>query len=296
MARDPSKLIAVSVTVAVLAIAILLGGLLYLEYQSNPWTRDAHLRADVIAIAARVQGPIVDLAIKDNERVQKGQLLFEIDPTDYMNAAAIAQSTLDQRTAELNNAREQLERRQRLFDSKVIAKEEIDTATANFQAAKAAYEGAANSLRQAKLNISYTKVFAPANGYVTGLTFGAGTYVQTGQPLFALIDSDSYYLTAYFKETVLKNLEPGRSVSIHFAPRPFEGFNGTIESLGWAIYQADASTQNLLPNVAPTVDWVRLTQRYPVRIRLDAEVRKLPLKIGVTASVRVRDRSDSSEK
>lgn len=198
MARDPSKLIGVSVTVAVLAIAILLGGLLYLEYQSNPWTRDAHLRADVIAIAARVQGPIVDLAIKDNERVQKGQLLFEIDPTDYMNAAAIAQSTLDQRTAEFNNAREQLERRKRLFDAKVIAKEEIDTATAHFQGAKAAYEGAANSLRQAKLNLSYTKVFAPANGYVTGLNFGVGTYVQTGQPLFALIDSDSYYLTAYF--------------------------------------------------------------------------------------------------
>ena len=70
-------------------------------------------------------------------------------------------------------------------------------------------------------------------------------------------------------------------------PRERAEFGGAIESLGWAVYQTDTGVQNLLPAVAPTVDWVRLTQRYPVRIRLDEEARKLPLKIGVTASVRV---------
>lgn len=289
MAIEPSKLIAVLVTAATLACAAVLGGLLYQEYHANPWTRDAHVRADVIAIAARVQGPIVKLAVRDNEKVQRGQFLFEIDPTDYLNAAAIAQSTLEQRRAELANAQQQFDRRAKLFQNRVIAKEEYDDAVATLNASKAIFLGTEDALRQARQNLAYTKVYAPANGYLSGVTFGLGTYVQVGNPLFALVDSDSFYLTALFKETVLRGITPGRPVSIRFAPRPLEEFRGTIESLGWAIYQTDGGSQNLLPSITPTVDWVRLTQRYPVRIRLECEARNLPLKIGVTASVRVLD-------
>ena len=77
------------------------------------------------------------------------------------------------------------------------------------------------------------------------------------------------------------------TVAGRFAPRPGQEFHGTIESLGWGISDNDAAYSFSLPSVAPTVDWVRLTQRYPVRIKLDADALKLPLKIGVTASVRV---------
>jgi RND family efflux transporter, MFP subunit len=287
MAREAKSLIAFLVTGSLLALAVILAWLLYTEYYSNPWTRDAHVRANVIEIAPRVAGPIVSLAVSDNALVQRGQLLFEIDPSDYHNALAIAQSVFDQRQAELVNAQAAFDRSQRLLGTKVISKGENDAATATFESAKALYEGSFAALRQAKLNLEYTKVYAPATGYVSGVTFGLGTYVQTGKPVFVLIDRESYWVTALFKETVLPSLTPGRPVSIRFAPRPGQEFHGTIESLGWGISDNDAGYSMSLPSIAPTVDWVRLTQRYPVRIRLGADALKLPLKIGVTASVRV---------
>jgi RND family efflux transporter MFP subunit len=286
---DPKakNLIPYLVTGSLLALAGILVWLLCTEYHANPWTRDAHVRANVIEIAPRVAGPIVKLAVTDNAEVQKGQLLFEIDPSDYENAVAIAESNIHQRKAELVNAEAAFDRSKRLLGSSVISKGENDLATASFESAKALYEGSIAALRQAKLNLEYTKVYAPANGYVTGVTFGLGTYVQTGQPVFVLIDRDSFWVTALFKETVLPSLKIGRPVSILFAPRPNEEFHGTIESLGWGITDNDGGYSATLPTIAPTVDWVRLTQRYPVRIKLDGDALKLPLKVGVTASVRV---------
>ena len=289
MARETKNVVALLVTGSLLVLAGILAWLLYSEYHANPWTRDAHVRANVIEIAPRVAGPIVKLSVADNAQVQRGQLLFEIDPADYLDALAIAQSVFDQRHAELVNAEAAFDRSQRLLNTKVVSKGEHDAATASFQAAKALYEGAGAALRQAKLNLGYTKVYAPANGYVSGVTFGLGTYVQTGQPVFVLIDRESYWVTALFKETVLPSLRPGRPVSIRFAPRPWLEFHGTIESLGWGISDDDAGYSTSLPAIAPTVDWVRLTQRYPVRIKLGDDALKLPLKVGVTASVRVLD-------
>jgi multidrug resistance efflux pump len=285
MAREAKNLVAFLVTGSVLIVAGILAWLLYTEYHSNPWTRDAHVRANVIQIAPRVAGPIVTLAVEDNASVERGQLLFEIDPSDYQNALAIAQSAFDQKQAEFVNAQADFSRSQRLFATNVISKGENDLAIATFQSAKALYQGSSAALRQAKLNLDYTKVYAPASGYVSGVTFGLGTYVQIGKPVFVLIDRDSYWVTALFKETVLPSLKPGRPVSIRFAPRPGQDFHGTIESLGWGISDSDAGYSFSLPSIAPTVDWVRLTQRYPVRIKLDADALKLPLKIGVTATV-----------
>lgn len=287
MAPKAKNLIGVLITCSLLALAGILGWLLYTEYHANPWTRDAHVRANVIEIAPRVAGPIVKLAVADNAPVQRGQLLFEIDPSDYENALAVAKSIFNQRQAELVNAEAAFSRSQRLLGSSVISRGENDLATASFQSAKALYEGSLATLRQAKLNLEYTKVYAPATGYVTGVTFGLGTYVQTGKPVFVLIDRESFWVTALFKETVLPSLKPGRPVSIRFAPRPGEEYHGTIESLGWGITDNDGGYSATLPTIAPTVDWVRLTQRYPVRIKLDADALKLPLKVGVTASVRV---------
>jgi RND family efflux transporter MFP subunit len=287
MVRDPKKFISIVVTLATLAVGVVFAVLLYAEYHEDPWTRDAHVRANIIEIAPRVEGPIVALPVTDNQKVQRGQLLFQIDPTDYENAVAIAQATLRQRKAELVNAQEAYERRVRLSKGNVISKEEYDAATATFQTAQAAYFGAEQALARAQLDLSYTKVYAPANGYLSGVTFGVGTYVQTGKPLFVLVDSDSFWVTGYFKETVLRSLQVGRPVSIRFAPRPLEVYHGTIESLGWVIFDQDAQHSELIPEVNPTVDWVRLTQRYPIRIRIDDEAKKLPLKVGVTATVQV---------
>jgi len=287
MVRDPKKFISVVITSATLVAGLVFAGLLYLEYHQNPWTRDAHVRTNIIEIAPRVEGPIIALPVTDNQKVQRGQLLFEIDPTDYENAVAIAESNLRQRKAELLNAQQSFDRRVKLSKGNVISKEEYDTATASLQAAQAVCSGAERALAKAKLNLSYTKVYAPANGYLSGVTFGVGTYVQTGKPLFVLVDSDSFWVTGYFKETALASLQVGRPVTIRFSPRPLQVFHGTIESLGWVIFDQDAQHSDLVPEVAPTVDWVRLTQRFPVRIRLDADAKKLPLKVGVTASVQV---------
>src|ERR1700733_14587893 len=167
MALNAKNTVPFLVTGSVLALAGILAWLLYTEYHTNPWTRDAHVRANVIEIAPRVAGPIVSLSVEDNAPVQRGQLLFEIDPSDFQNALAIAQSVFDQRQAEFVNAQAAFTRSQRLFATSVISKGENDSATASFQSAKALYEGSYVALQEAKLNLSYTKVYAPANGYVS---------------------------------------------------------------------------------------------------------------------------------
>ena len=287
MASKLAKIVGVGVTLGVLTVAVGLAGRLWREYDLHPWTRDAEVRAQVVSVAPQVKGPVARLAVRDNESVQKGQLLFEIDPTDYRIALDVARASRDKLRADAEIARKTYDRRQKLVTGKVISTEEFDTAEATWRAAQAQAEGAEAGVHQAEQNLGYCRVVSPVNGYVSGITFDVGAYALAGAPLFVVVDRDSFWVSAVFKETALPALLPGRKVNLWFAPLPGRTFTGTVESTGWAVASADFATQAGLPDIAPTIDWVRLTRRFPVRIHLDAEAAALPLKIGATASVKV---------
>jgi multidrug resistance efflux pump len=148
-------------------------------------------------------------------------------------------------------------------------------------------------LEAAELQLSYTEIYPPVDGYITNLNVSEGAYVSVGQQLLALVDIKSFWIAAYFKETQLRNMATGSRVQITLLGHEDEPFEGTVQSVGWGIFVQDGSSgtaTTLLPSVSPTIDWVRLAQRFPVRIRLQEKC-PVPLRIGQTASVAVYSRT-----
>jgi multidrug efflux system membrane fusion protein len=120
------------------------------------------------------------------------------------------------------------------------------------------------------LDLSYTRVVAPADGYVTNLNQPAGNYVSKGQKILSIVKSDSWFVYANFKETQLRHIKPGQTAIIYFPAYSSRRFAGVVEGIAWAILPQDYSPGTLLPEMEPTVDWVRLAQRFPVRVRFAA--------------------------
>lgn len=290
------SLLKVCVTLGVVAVAIGLGLLVWRDYLIYPWTRDGQVRAYVVGIAARVDGPMVEVAVKDNQWVDRGDLLFEIDPTDYEQRVASAQAAINSATVAAENLAREVERRRGLVAQNLISLEEFQTIETQYAEAVAAIAVDEAELELAQLNLSYTKVYATVDGYVTNLQVAEGTYVTTGQPLVALVDASSFWIWGYFKETDLKGIKPGDRAMVRFMGHYSEPLEGRVESIGWGIYQEDGSEgENLLPYVRPTVDWVRLAQRFPVRVELVDAPEDIPLRIGMTASVMVLPENYSGE-
>jgi multidrug resistance efflux pump len=158
----------------------------------------------------------------------------------------------------------------------------LGDANAQIRQAKAA-------LDQAKLNLEFTQVRAPTNGYVTNLRLSIGSHVVANQPALALVDTASYWVDGYFKENVIAGIKPGDNAVVTLMTYPDRPIKGIVDSLGWGIYQQDGSTAgNLLPRISPTFEWIRLAQRIPVRIRLIEVPEDIKMRIGTTCSVLVR--------
>jgi len=273
-----------TITLCVVLLAALAAFGMYERYTTKPWTRDGQVRANIVGIASRVAGPIVQIPIRDNQPVKKGDLLFEIDPATYIAAVNNAQAKLEQTQAAAIQANQELSRQTQLYQTKVNDLRDLQNAQDSLAAAQANTASAQANLELAQLNLQYTKVFAPVNGYLTNMNTSSGTYVYAGQQLLALVDSDSFWVAAYFKETQLHNVQEGGPVTITFIGRENQPFEGVVESLAWGIFDPDGSTVDLLPKVNQTIDWVRLPNRFPVRVKITGAP-PIPLRIGQTISV-----------
>jgi len=129
-------------------------------------------------------------------------------------------------------------------------------------------------------------VRAPVDGYVTNLKLRYGTQTVANQPALALIDSNSFWVYGFFKETQIRNVRPGNKTVIKLMTYPDQPLDGVVEGTGWGISQQDGqSDADLLPTINPTFDWIRLAQRIPVRIRLTRIPEDVELRVGTTASV-----------
>lgn len=145
------------------------------------------------------------------------------------------------------------------------------------------------AVRQAELNLEFTEVRAPVDGYVTNLQLRYGSNTVANQPALALVDVNSYYVDGFFKETSVGNLEPGDKAVVTLMSYRHKPLKGYVESIGWGISQSDGSTgYDLLPTVSPTFEWIRLAQRIPVRIHLTEVPEDVKLRVGTTCSVLVK--------
>jgi len=266
---------------------------LYLQYQTyleNPWTRDGQVRAHVIQITPRVTGQIIKMQVEDNARVQKGELLFEIDPSIYQVNLSKAIASEKQAATLLEKAKNEAHRAVNLEKLTPGAQSEltlnnlqnaIETAQANQLMAKAQVE-------EAKLNLQYTQVTAPTDGYITNLNYLVGSQVIANNPVVALIDETSFWIEGFFKETDLKDVSINNQAQVTLLMHDSEMLQGEVQSIGYGIAKSDGSTGNaLLPNVNPSFQWIRLAQRIPVKIKLNHLPQEIQLRVGMTASVKI---------
>jgi multidrug resistance efflux pump len=275
------------ITLVVVCLAAWSAWSLYQRYIQNPWTRDSQVRANIVGIAPRVSGPIIRVGVHDNQQVKVGDLLFEIDPADFEATLNVASGQVLNSEANLKEQQQNLTRQTDLFNRHVVAQQDFQNAQDNFAAAQAQVISAKANLETARLNLSYTKVFAPVNGYITNFNTSVGTYVNAGNQLMAVVDASSFWIAAYFKETQLPHIEVGQKAKMTLMGYGNQPFQGVVRSVGWGVYVPDGSgsvSTNLLPEISQTVDWVRLPQRFAVRIE-PLGTPPVPLRIGQTVSV-----------
>ena len=288
-------------TLAVIAAAFVLGHLWH-YYMDEPWTRDAHVNADVVQVAPDVSGLVTEVKARDNAPVRRGQPLFVIDQARYRIALEQAQAALAERrsaVAQADASAAQLRReiaRDRSLKELVAAEDaearraKLEAAEAVAQAARAAVRTAQAAVDLARLNLDRTVVLSPADGTLTDRTVRIGDYVSAGKPVTAVLDAGSYRVDGYFEETRLRRVHPGQRVDIHLMgeDRPLSGHVGSIAAGIEDRYRSNGAS--LLPNVTPAFDWVRLAQRIPVRIVIDRIPAGVRLIAGRTATVNIDDK------
>lgn len=288
------SIIRVAVTLTVVVIAIIAGHWIWQHYMYSPWTRDARIRADVVTIAPDVSGWVVDLRVVDNQSVKKGDLLMTIDQDRYKAELEQAQAQAQTQKDQLRLREHQAERRQRL-GAAAISAELVDNAQIDMEVARGQYRQAQAAVRLAELNLQRSEVRAPRSGHVTNLRLAQGNYVNTGQPVMALVDDSSFYIQGYFEETKLPQIRVGSAVEIWLMGGD-EKLSGRVESISRGITDRNSSPDGqLLADVEPTFNWVRLAQRIPVRIKLDPVPAEVHLSAGMTASARIIEAAETTD-
>jgi multidrug resistance efflux pump len=238
--------------------------------------------------------------------------LTDLEIKGYAEAVAAAEALLQQREADAAYADQYLGRVEPLLPNQYVTTNQVFEARTRATAARAAVAGArselarsrallgqygdVNARRQAaqaavydaKLNVDYCYVRAPFDAYVTNLNIAVGQYANQGVEIFALVDDREWYVMANFRESFLKSITPGMEADVYLISYPNHRFRGRVQGVGWGLYQENGATVGVLPSVAPTLNWVRLAQRFPVRIVLEDRDPDHPFRMGQTAVVTVR--------
>ncbi|QCV79001.1 HlyD family secretion protein [Enterobacter ludwigii] len=274
-----------ALTLCAVAAATLLAFMMWKHYAQTPWTRDGRVRADVVQIAPDVSGPVIRVAVRDNQWVNRGDVLYAIDPHWLTLAVASAQAEVESRRHEMVMRQEAARRRAQI--KAAISSEDLQQTGSAANVAVANYHGALAALELAELNLSHATVRAPVSGYITHLRLRPGDYATAGETKVAIVDAHSFWVVGYFEETKLRHIRVGDTA--HIVLMGYEPvIAGHVESIGHGIGDNNDETDGLgLPDVEPTFSWVRLAQRVPVRIHIDELPKGIELVAGLSASVEV---------
>ncbi|MHC2335387.1 efflux RND transporter periplasmic adaptor subunit [Bradyrhizobium sp. USDA 4454] len=276
-----------ALTGLIVLVALWAGYKLWDYYFDAPWTRDGHVRADVVPVAPDVSGFVSEVLVRDNQQVKKGDVLFRIDRARYEIALKQAEAVREGKRATLDNANADLKRYSALTPGVVVSTQRMDQVVAIQGSAQAAYDQAFADVALAKLNIERSEVRASVSGIVTNNELRPGAYLTPGKGVMALLDSDTLHVQGYFEETKLQRIHVGDPVNVRLMGSS-RALLGKVESVAAGIEDRDRSNgSTLLANVNPTFNWVRLAQRVPVRIALDRADERNQLVAGATATVEV---------
>lgn len=319
-----AKWIVVVVVLLILAVGAYFYWRHTIEY---PSTSDAYVEGNVVRIAPRVSGRISKLPVHDHEHVTKGELLLQIDPEPFQvaldhaqanlelaheqlqaasSAVKAAQAVVDQRQAQLKNAADNADRIRRLYKQHAVSKSSLDDAVTARDSARAALlqaradlqkaireQAAAGSkasvrvaqaaVERARLDLSYTRILAPASGVLGQISVRPADIINQGQALFPLVEDNSFWVSANFKETELDRIRPGQPATVSLDMYPGVMYHGTVDSVS----PASGVAFSLLPPENATGNWVKITQRFPVKVTIDGRHSGRPLRIGATANVTV---------
>jgi membrane fusion protein (multidrug efflux system) len=314
--KIPGGRVAVMIMVIVLVIlALVLGASYLLLTMSRESTDDAFIQGHIVSVSARVDGHITKVYVQDNQWVEKGDLLAELDPRDFQvsldlasAALSAAQASAEQSLAQVSiasveaaRAEKDYNRYRQLFEaSGGVTQQQVDNAAAAAQSAAAQLEAANKQViaaqakaaeakaafEQAQLNLSYTRIYAPQSGWVTNKALEEGEYIRVGQPLMMIVPRE-VWVVANFKETQLKYMKPGQLVKIKVDAYPQKDFRGHIDS----IQAGTGAIFSLLPPENATGNYVKVVQRVPVKIVFDEdpnETKMLSPGMSVVPDVKVK--------
>ncbi|MBB3639601.1 MULTISPECIES: efflux RND transporter periplasmic adaptor subunit [Variovorax] len=300
LSHPAPSLLRMLLTALVAAAACWAGLQLWDHYELAPWTRNGRVRADVVQVAPDVSGMVAVVAVRDNQPVVAGELLFSIDEARFALALQQAEAAVAAQRIVIGNqqvalAQAQRERRRNDELEGLVAQEVREQSRLRVEQARGALLAAETALRQAqvaldvaRLNLQRAEVRAPAAGRVTNLDLRRGAYATAGHPALALVADGSIYVEGYFEENKLSRIRLGDRVRV--TPMDAPSLEGEVDSIAAGIGDRDRSTgANLLSSVNPTFNWVRLAQRVPVRVKLDPLPANARLVVGQTVSVEVME-------
>ena len=249
---------------AALVVATIAGAYYYGYAMSHESTDDAFIEGDVIPISPKVASHVARVYVTDNQQVRAGDLLVELDPRDYEATLAQAKANVAAAQAQAVLAQADARRFEELLQQNAVSRQERDTAVAKSRTTTAQIAQLEAAVHQAELDVSYTKILAPETGRITKKSVEPGSYVQVGQPLFAIVP-DRLWVIANFKETQLRYMRPGQPVTVEVDAYPGRVFEGHVDS----IQRGAGARFSLLPPENATGNYVKVVQRVPVKILFD---------------------------
>ena len=256
---------------------------MWFHYELAPWTRDGRVRVDIVIVAPDEPGWVASVAVTDNQVVRKGDPLFRLDTARFEIALRQAEAAVARERAVLAEARREARRNEGL--EQLVASEVREQSEARMQEAAAELARGQADLAAAQLDLKRAVIVAPVNGIVTNLELRPGDYLAAGHEALAMVDSDSLHVDGYFEETKLRYIRIGDRVSVRLMGES-QLVYGRVESIAPAIFDRERTpTGDLVANINPTFNWVRLAQRVPVRVNLDPGAIDVRLIAGRTATV-----------
>lgn len=247
-----------------------------------------------------------ELAVLDAESKIK---LVDLQIKEYGDNIVSARSAVTDAEAKLLYAEQYLARIEPLLAKQFVTPDDVDKAKRDVRSLKAVVDeriaqlkAAENALGQvgdvnvrrtaalavlekAQLELAYCTVRSPVDGYVTNMNISPGTYLKAGDLLFTVVDGSQWFVMANFQETVLRRIRPGMTTKVYLMAYPNSPVEGVVQGIGWALNMPYEVDQNGLPITQPMLDWVRLAQRFPVRITLPPANEGQPYRMGATATV-----------
>ena len=246
------------------------------------------------------------------DRLEAQLVLTRLDVQAYEEAIRAAHAEQVRREADAAYARQYLERIEPLLARRFVTANDVYNARTRVAAEEAAVRNAESEVKraerqlgqlgdinarlkaaeaevaEARLNVAYCSVRAPFDGYVTNLNITVGEYANEGRQVLSLVDDRVWYVVANFRENFLPHIKPGMAADVFLFSNPNRRFRGHVQGVGWALYQENGATVDGLPSVEPTLNWVRLSQRFPVRIVLEERDPEGPFRMGATAVVTIQ--------